>query len=51
MNDLILFQYHGSFNKLKTSLQESHIVCKCLFRLTIKVQKLCLQNQSLPAVN
>ena len=35
---------YGSFDKLRTSLQESHIVCKGLFRVTIKVQKLCLQN-------
>ena len=43
MNEWLLFQY-GSFDKLKTSLRESHNVCKGLFRVTIKVQKLCLQN-------
>ena len=43
MNEWLLFQY-GSFDKLRTSLQESRIVCKGLFRVTIKVQKLCLQN-------
>ena len=43
MNEWLLFQY-GSFDKFKTSLQESCIVCKGLFREAIKVQKLGLQN-------
>ena len=43
MNEWLLFQY-SSFDKLKTSLRESDIVCKGLFRVTIKVKKLCLQN-------
>jgi len=45
MNEWLLFQY-GSFDKLTTSLRESRIVCTCkgLFRVTIKVQKLYLQN-------
>ena len=43
MNDFY-FNNYGSFDKLKTSLQESRIVCKGLFRVTIKEQKLCLQN-------
>ena len=38
MNEWLLFQY-SSFDKLKTSLRESDIVCKGLFRVTIKVRE------------
>lgn len=48
MNESLIFQ-HGSFDKLKkpSSLHESriqiHTEYKGLLRVTIKVQKLCLQ--------